>query len=90
MHIPDSQAPMSRPTRGGMAYAGRLSGRAAVQVTLAGARDGGSACLRKACNPYTSQPEAHRAQATAHGAVLGYSTFVRAPFSSQMTTFMTM
>ncbi len=37
-----------------MAYASGLSGRAVVQVTLAGARDGGSACLEKACNPHTS------------------------------------
>ncbi len=73
-----------------MAYAGRLSGRAVVQVTLAGARDGGIVCLRKVCNPYTSQPETHRAQATAHRAVLGYSAFVRAPFSSKMTTCLTM
>ncbi len=73
-----------------MAHAGRLSGRAVVQVTLAGARDGGSACHEKACNPYTSQLDAQRAQATAHRVVLGYSTFVRAPFSSKMTESLTM
>ena len=67
----------------------KLLGRAAVEVTLAGARDDGSACLGD-LQPVHLAARCPQGASAAHRVVLGYLTFVRAPFSSKMTTFLTM
>jgi len=60
-----------------------------VQVTLAGARDGGTACQEKACNPYTLQPDTHKGHDALKGDILLLAP-VRAQLSSKMTESLTM